>query len=443
MATFWWWLAAAAVAAAVIAALLVWLPMRRRRALLEQEAERLALRIQVLEQERDEQRRHLEQQGQQWRQAEEKLSVARAEQARLEERLAGQQDKLRFAEESREQLRKEFELLAGRIFEQRSRQFEEKNREGIHTLLQPFREQLTEFRRRVDQIHGDDARAQAALTEQLQHLKSLNQQMHQDARNLTDALRGQVKTQGNWGEMILERVLESSGLTKGREYDTQVALRGEDGGRRLPDAIVHLPEGKDVVIDAKVSLVAYERFTSAEDEEERRQAREQHLQSLRAHIKGLDTKDYSRLDGIRSLDFVLLFIPVEGAFMTAMEAEPGLYTEAYERNIVLVSPTTLLVTLRTIQNIWRYEYQNRNALDIADRAGRICDQVSLISESLEDVGDKLGKAQQAWETSYKRLTEGRGNLLGQAHKLRDLGAKARRNLPPPVEDEEGEDGDDQ
>ena len=329
------------------------------------------------------------------------------------------------------------------IFEQRSRQFEEKNREGIHTLLQPFREQLTEFRRRVDQIHGDDARAQAALTEQLQHLKSLNQQMHQDARNLTDALRGQVKTQGNWGEMILERVLESSGLTKGREYDTQVALRGEDGGRRLPDAIVHLPEGKDVVIDAKVSLVAYERFTSAEDEEERRQAREQHLQSLRSHIKGLDTKDYSRLDGIRSLDFVLLFIPVEGAFMTAMEAEPGLYTEAYERNIVLVSPTTLLVTLRTIQNIWRYEYQNRNALDIADRAGRICDQVSLISESLEDVGDKLGKAQQAWETSYKRLTEGRGNLLGQAHKLRDLGAKARRNLPPPVEDEEGEEGDDQ
>lgn len=443
MATFWWWLAAAAVAAAVIAALLVWLPMRRRRALLEQEAERLALRIQALEQERDELRRHLEQQGQQWRQTEEKLSVARAEQARLEERLAGQQDKLRFAEESREQLRKEFELLAGRIFEQRSRQFEEKNREGIHTLLQPFREQLTEFRRRVDQIHGDDARAQAALTEQLQHLKSLNQQMHQDARNLTDALRGQVKTQGNWGEMILERVLESSGLTKGREYDTQVALRGEDGGRRLPDAIVHLPEGKDVVIDAKVSLVAYERFTSAEDEEERCQAREQHLQSLRAHIKGLDTKDYSRLDGIRSLDFVLLFIPVEGAFMTAMEAEPGLYTEAYERNIVLVSPTTLLVTLRTIQNIWRYEYQNRNALDIADRAGRICDQVSLISESLEDVGDKLGKAQQAWETSYKRLTEGRGNLLGQAHKLRDLGAKARRNLPPPVEDEEGEEGDDQ
>ncbi len=443
MATFWWWLAAAAVAAAVIAALLVWLPMRRRRALLEQEAERLALRIQALEQERDQQRRHLEQQGQQWRQTEEKLSVARAEQARLEERLAGQQDKLRFAEESREQLRKEFELLAGRIFEQRSRQFEEKNREGIHTLLQPFREQLTEFRRRVDQIHGDDARAQAALTEQLQHLKSLNQQMHQDARNLTDALRGQVKTQGNWGEMILERVLESSGLTKGREYDTQVALRGEDGGRRLPDAIVHLPEGKDVVIDAKVSLVAYERFTSAEDEEERCQAREQHLQSLRAHIKGLDTKDYSRLDGIRSLDFVLLFIPVEGAFMTAMEAEPGLYTEAYERNIVLVSPTTLLVTLRTIQNIWRYEYQNRNALDIADRAGRICDQVSLISESLEDVGDKLGKAQQAWETSYKRLTEGRGNLLGQAHKLRDLGAKARRNLPPPVEDEEGKEGDDQ
>lgn len=362
-------------------------------------------------------------------------STLRADKARLEERLAGQGDKLAFLEQSREQLRQEFENLSAKIFDTRSKQFEEKNREGLDTLLRPFREQLTEFRRRVDQIHGDDARAQAALGEQLQTLRSLNQQMHQDARNLTEALKGQVKAQGNWGEMILERVLESSGLTKGREYQTQVALKDESGQRRLPDAIVHLPEGRDVVVDAKVSLVAYERLVHAETDDQRRLARDQHLQSLRAHIKGLDAKDYSGLEGVRSLDFVLLFIPVEGAFMSAMEADPGLYTEAYERNIVLVSPTTLLVTLRTIQNIWRYEYQNRNALDIASRAGRICDQISLVAESLTDVGDKLDKAQQSWSLSYKRLTEGRGNLLGQAHKLRDLGAKARRALPAQADDD--------
>ena len=386
-------------------------------------------------QQQDERQRHLEQR---LRESEQSLAQARADKARLDERLAGQQDKLTFLENSREQLRHEFENLSAKIFEQRSKQFEEKNREGLDGLLKPFREQLSEFRRRVDQIHGDDARAQAALTEQLQHLKSLNQQMHQDARNLTEALKGQVKTQGNWGEMILERVLESSGLTKGREYDTQVALKSEDGGRRLPDAVVHLPEDKDVVVDAKVSLVAYERLVSAENEDGRREARDQHLQSLRAHIKGLNIKDYGNLEGVRSLDFVLLFIPVEGAFMTAMEADPGLYTEAYERNIVLVSPTTLLVTLRTIQNIWRYEYQNRNALDIANRAGLICDQITRLTESLGDVGDKIDKAQLSWETAYKRLTEGRGNLLGQAHKLRDLGAKARRALPEKVDDEDGE-----
>lgn len=429
-----------AAVAALITGVVVFPLARRGLAALREERDRIRQALDSLEKQRDEwQARHV--QAEQRLAGEQQRTVTlQAETARLEERLAGQQDKLTFVEQSREQLRQEFENLSAKIFEHRSKQFEERNREGLDTLLKPFREQLSEFRRRVDQIHSDDARAQAALGEQLLNLKNLNQQMHEDARNLTQALKGQVKAQGNWGEMILERVLESSGLTKGREYETQVALKDQEGQRRLPDAIVHLPEGKDVVIDSKVSLVAYERFVNAADEEARRAARDQHLQSLQAHIKGLDAKDYSGLEGVRSLDFVLLFIPVEGAFMTAMEMDPGLYTQAYERNIVLVSPTTLLVTLRTIQNIWRYEYQNRNALDIASRAGRICDQVSLVAESLTDVGDKIDKAHQAWETSYKRLTEGRGNLLGQAHKLRDLGAKARRRLPASSDgDDEGDD----
>ena len=428
--------ALAALCGGAVAALLAVLIERRRAAAREAAlvAEKQALseplaQVPLLKQQ-------LEGQQQRQRDTDAQLQQLGAEKARLEERLAGQQEKLAFSEQSRNQLKQEFENLSGKVLDQRGKQLQEQHQQGLDGMLKPFREQLADFRRRVDQIHSDETRAQASLIEQLGHLKSLNQQMHEDARNLTDALKGQAKTQGNWGEMILERVLESSGLTRGREYETQVTLKDESGQRRLPDAIVHLPENKDVVIDAKVSLVAYERLSSASTSEEREQALRDHLTSLRSHIKGLDTKDYSGLEGIRSLDFVLLFIPIEGAFMVAMEQDSSLYTDAFARNIVLVSPTTLLVTLRTIQNIWRYEYQNRNALDIADRAGKICDQVSLIGESMDDLGDKIGKAQTAWDTTFKRLSSGRGNLYRQAQQLKDLGAKARRALPEPGDDED-------
>ena len=426
----------AALGGAVFAALLVLLMERRRSAAREAElvSQKQALseplaQVPLLREQLETSQRRLQD-------SESRLQQLASDKARLEERLAGQEEKLTFAEKSREQLKQEFENLSARIFEQRGKQLQEQQQQGLDGMLKPFREQLADFRRRVDQIHSDETRAQASLIEQLSQLRSLNQQMHEDARNLTDALKGQVKTQGNWGEMILERVLESSGLTRGREYETQVTLKDDSGQRRLPDAIVHLPENKDVVIDAKVSLVAYERLSSASTSEEREQALRDHLMSLRSHIKGLDIKDYSGLEGIRSLDFVLLFIPIEGAFMVAMEQDSSLYTDAFARNIVLVSPTTLLVTLRTIQNIWRYEYQNRNALDIADRAGKICDQVSLVTESLDDVGDKLARATSSWEQTRKRLTTGNGNLLRQAHQLKDLGAKARRNLPSPEEDDD-------
>lgn len=372
---------------------------------------------------------------QELRDAQERVAVLRTEQARMEERHQGQQEKLTWLEQSREQLKQEFEQLSAKIFESRSKQLQEQNRTGLDDLLKPFREQLADFRRRVDHIHTEDNRLQATLGEQIRGLHQLNQQMHEDARNLTSALKGQNKVQGNWGEMILERILEESGLTKGREYDTQVSLTGDEGERRQPDVIVHLPDQKDVIIDSKVSLVAYERFWSTEDDAERQQALDQHILSLRSHIRALSEKRYEGLNGVRTLDFVLLFIPVEAAFLSAIERQPGLYNEAYSRNIVLVSPTTLLVTLRTINNIWRYEYQNRHAISIAERAGRICDQIALLEEAFREVGDRLGKAQAAWDTSYKRLTEGRGNLLRQAHQLRDLGAKARKELPAPADDD--------
>ena len=375
------------------------------------------------------------------RDAQERIAGLRAEQARMEERHQGQQEKLAWLEQSREQLKQEFEQLSAKIFENRSKQLQEQNRTGLDDLLKPFREQLADFRRRVDHIHSEDNRLQATLGEQIRGLHQLNQQMHEDARNLTNALKGQNKAQGDWGEMILERILEESGLTKGREYDTQVSLTGDEGERRQPDVIVHLPDQKDVIIDSKVSLVAYERFCSVEDDGERQQALDQHILSLRSHIRALSEKRYEGLNGVRTLDFVLLFIPVEAAFLSAIERQPGLYNEAYSRNIVLVIPTTLLVTLRTINNIWRYEYQNRHAISIAEPAGRICDQIALLEEAFREVGDRLGKAQVAWDTSYKRLTEGRGNLLRQAHQLRDLGAKARKELPAPADDDDDNESD--
>lgn len=366
----------------------------------------------------------------------EKLSALLADKARLEEREKNQQEKVQWLEQSREQLKQEFEQLSAKIFESRSKQLQEQNQTGMETLLKPFREQMSEFRRRVDQIHSDDTRQQADLLAQIKNLQSLNNQMVDDARNLTNALKGQNKAQGNWGELILERILEASGLTKGREYDTQISATDSEGQRKQPDVIIRLPDNKDVIVDSKVSLVAWERYCSSEDDGERKQALDQHVLSVRTHVRGLSDKAYEQLDALRSLDFVLLFIPIEAAFLTALEADADLYHDAYARNIVLVSPTTLLVTLRTINNIWRNEYQNRNALEIADRAGKICDQVALVAESLGDLGGRLDQAHQAWQKTQDRLSSGRGNLLRQAHQLQDMGAKARRNLPAPTDNDD-------
>lgn len=419
---------------ALIGALLVW--WRRRgdgNAALDQM--RLQTELEAKQQEYARLQSELGSAREQLSQSQQQLAEARAEAARWQEREKHQQERLQWLEQSREQMKKDFEALSTKIFEERSLKLQEQNRTGLDDVLKPFREQLQDFRRRVDQIHSDDNRQQATLLEQIRNLQQLNQKMVEDARHLTNALKGQTKTQGNWGEMILERILEESGLVRGREYEAQVSMTSESGQRRQPDVIVHLPDNKDVIIDAKVSLTAYERFCREDDEELRKTALDEHVQSLRSHIRGLNRKEYEGLDGVQTLDFVLLFIPVEAAFLSAMEKSPELYNEAYNKHIVLVSPTTLLVTLRTINNIWRNEYQNRNALEIADRAGKICDQVALITESLDDVGDKLGRAQKAFDLSYDRLSRGRGNLLSQAHKLESLGARARKQLPAPQDDD--------
>lgn len=355
-------------------------------------------------------------------------AIARLE-TQLQEERRQSAEKLAVLTEARGQLASEFQNLANKILDEKSRKFTDQNRSNIEQLLNPLREQLGDFRRKVEDVYEKESKDRMSLFHEINSLKSLNQQISSDAINLTNALKGQSKTQGAWGEVILERVLEESGLHKGREYETQGSFTADDGRRLRPDVIVHLPEGKDVVIDSKVSLTAYERYCSSSDELERQQALREHVASLRNHIKGLGEKRYEDLPGIRSLDFVLLFVPVEAAFITAVESDQSLFRDAFDRNIIVVSPTTLLATLRTVHNIWRYEYQNRNAIEIAEKAGGLYDQFVRFAESLADVGDKLDKAQAALQTARGRLTEGRGNLVVRAQQLQKLGAKAKKQLP--------------
>jgi len=359
------------------------------------------------------------------------LSQRQANVAELESRLETERDaqneKLRLLTEARDQLKTEFQNLANKIFEEKSQKFANTNKDSLGTLLTPLREQLGEFKRKVEDVYDKESKDRRSLHEQINQLKELNQQMSSDAVNLTNALKGESKTQGNWGEVILERVLEQSGLRKGYEYEVQVSLT-EEGQRYMPDVIIRLPDDKDVIVDAKASLTAYEQYCSTEDEQARENYLNEHLQSIRNHIRGLSDKAYQGLEGVRSLDFVLMFVPIEGAFLLALQQDKELFSFAYERNIILVSPSTLLVTLRTINNIWRYERQNRFAQEIARRGGELHDKFVGFVEALDDVGKHLGRTQQAYETAQKRLSSGRGNLVNQAAALQKLGVKNKKEL---------------
>ncbi|WP_372862128.1 DNA recombination protein RmuC [Spongiibacter sp.] len=343
-------------------------------------------------------------------------------------------EQIALLKQARESLSEQFEQLAHRIFDEKSRRFSESNQQNLQQSLHPFREQLKGFQERVNQIYDIENRQHGELREQLKTLQEMNGNISREAHNLTRALKGDNKAQGNWGEVILERVLEESGLRKGHEYDTQQSFTDEQGRRRQPDVIVRLPDDKDIIIDAKVSLLAYERYCSSEDEAERSRFLKEHVQSVRQHVSGLSTKAYQHIEGLRTLDFVFIFIPVEAAFMAAFEHDTELFRSAYEQNIIVVGPTTLLATLRTVQSIWRYERQNRNAEQIAKEAGALHDQFALVVESLEDIGKHLERGQGAYEKTIKRMTEGRGNLVGRVARLEKLGAKVKKALPAAITD---------
>ena len=338
-------------------------------------------------------------------------------------------EKIALLNEARDQLKIEFQNLAQQIFEDKSRKFAEQNRTNIDHLISPLREQIGDFKKRVEDVYDKETRDRTALQTEIQHLKDLNQKISREALNLTRALKGDSKTRGNWGEVILERVLEASGLKKGREYDVQVSLKDTEGKRYQPDVIVRLPQDKDVVVDAKVSLKAYELYYSAEDPQEKEDALKSHIDALRTHIRTLAAKCYEDLEGVRSLDFVLMFVPIEAAFLAAVDRDRDLFSEAFEKNIMVVCPSTLLVTLRTIENIWRNEYQNRHALQIAEKAGGLYNKFVGFVDALEDVGQQLDKAKASYQTAHDRLVNGRGNLVRRTQELKALGVKAKKELP--------------
>ena len=348
--------------------------------------------------------------------------------AELQENRDNQQQRLDDLQGARNELRAQFSELATKIFDEREQRFAENSQQRLGQLLDPLKERIQAFEKRVDESYQQEARERFSLSKELERLQQLNQRLGDEATNLTRALKGQ-KTQGNWGELVLERVLEHAGLEKGREYQTQVSFKGAGGERFQPDVLIRLPGDRQVIVDAKVSLSAYQQYVAAVDEPIRQQALKQHLLSVRSHLKGLSGKDYQRLEGLHSLDFVLLFVPVEAAFAAALQAEPDLFQEAFEQQVVIVSPTTLLATLRVIDSLWRQERQGQNAREIAERAGQLYDKFVAFVADLDEMGSRLQQLDKAYASARNKLVDGRGNLVGRVENLKLLGARASKSLP--------------
>lgn len=338
------------------------------------------------------------------------------------------EQQLALLNESRERLSQEFEQLAGKVFEERQQRFTAASGAQLEQLLKPFREQVGDFRQRLEQLHGEEVRERTSLKSQLDQLAGLNRQITEEAANLSRALKGDSKMQGNWGEMILETVLERSGLRDGIEFKREVSFTGE-GGRQRPDAIVYLPDNKHLIIDAKVSLTAYTEYVNAEDDVTRARALRAHLSSVRGHVTGLARRNYPAIEGLGSPDFVFLFLPMEPAFALAFEHDDSLFQDAFTQGVVMVTPTTLLASLRTVASLWSLERQNDNARVIGERAGALLDKFRGLAESLEELGTQLGRTREAHDTAMKRLASGRGNLINRAEELLELGARMKKPLP--------------
>lgn len=352
-----------------------------------------------------------------------KLSRTEAEMENLYRRHDEQKEEM---EKLQEKFNKEFQVLANKILEEKSQKFTTQNQENLKNILNPLQEKIKLFEKKVEESNEKSLMRHSSLTEQLKNLKELNEKITREASNLTRALKGDTKMQGNWGELVLERVLEKSGLEKDSEYSVQNSFTTEDGKRVMPDVIIHLPDNKKMIIDSKVSLIAYERYVNAE-EEERPLLLKEHINAINRHVDQLSAKSYHQIYEMESPDFVLLFIPLEPAFALASAHDPQLYNSAFEKNIVIVTPSTLLATLRTIDSMWQNDKQHKNAIDIATQAGRLYDQFKGLLDDLEKVGKQLQTVQNTYSSSMTKLT-GRGNLLTRVEKLKKLGAKASKQI---------------
>ena len=338
--------------------------------------------------------------------------------------------------QTQEQLRLEFTNTANSLMEEKSQKFTSQNQENLDHILKPLQEKLKTFEQKVEHYYNDENKERATLKEQIRQLTQLNQQMNEETRNLTNALKGEAKMQGNWGELILEQILEKSGLRKDAEYFTQSFFLNEDGKRQFPDLILNLPNKKHLIIDSKMSLTAYERFSSADNNDAAQEALKEHLISVKKHVKELSVKKYQQINELNSLDFVLMFVPLEAAFALAMQNDHNLFYQAFEQNVIIVSPMTLLATARTVSNVWQQENQSRHAQEIAQQAGRMYDKFVSFVQDLEQVGHRVQQAEQAYNETMKKLQSGRGNLISRATKLKELGAKTTKQLPDKFEDTE-------
>lgn len=361
------------------------------------------------------------------------------EAAELSARLAAEQERGRHAqqrleeqkaelERMQQQMATEFENIANRLLAQRGRELNEQQQERLHTILKPLQERIKDFEDKVQKAYDEEGRQRFALKSEIARLVEQNQRLSQEANDLTRALKGDTQAQGAWGEMILERLLESSGLVKGQEYVMQESTTLTDGSRLRPDAVVMLPDDKVLIIDSKVSLVHYERFAASTDEQERERHLKQFVESLRAHARGLGEKDYSKLYGAASVDFVLMFVPIEPAFLLALRERPEVFQEAYDRQVVMVTHTTLMATLRTIHGIWKNERIARHHLQIAERAGALYEKFVGFTDDLLKVGSDMNRAKETYESAMKKLSTGSGNLVRQVEMIKELGAKTAKGI---------------
>lgn len=364
-----------------------------------------------------------------------KLATAEAENRNLNERLKEQLQQL---DDLNKKMTSEFKLIAGQLLEEKGGKLKEQQEESLKNLLDPFKDRIIEFQKTVHDIHREDTKERSSLKKELSQLVEQNVKLSTEANNLTKALKGDVKMQGNWGEMILQNVLERSGLRENEEYFIQQSHTTDEGKRLQPDVEIKLPDGKYVIVDSKVSLVSYERFVNSDSEEERKEALSLHVASVKNHFKGLSSKSYTSLHASSSPDFILLFIPIEGAFATALQGDNKLFQEAFEKGVIMVSPSTLLATLQTIASIWKQERLSRSHLEIAERAGFLYDKFVGLSETLIVVGKQMDTAKSSYSKAMKQLSEGSGNLVNQVERLKRLGAKAKKDVPQALKERAAE-----